>query len=145
MKYIVHGSRIKIMVNFKLTLEWVCRNEWATYRPASTCLVVEAGRYVAHSFLQTHSKVSLKLSLFWLSVWFVTRSLCPVATSPSGNGSMRFSNWRKIGCMDRGRRGELCLFGRASFIGGWGVCLWFVITVVSVLPIYVSFPSVRKK
>ena len=81
------APRIKIIVNFKLILEPVCWNEWAIFRPASASLdhalvfvtsasiwvrspatnawarPVQAGRKVAHSFQQTRSKVSLKLTV----------------------------------------------------------------------------------
>ena len=38
MEYIVHGSENQNDSNFKLTLERVCRNEWAMFRSASTDL-----------------------------------------------------------------------------------------------------------
>ena len=72
------SPRIKLIVNLKLNLEWVCRNKWAMFRPASTglghALVVCDLTQILLRALVTH----------WLSV-----------TWPR----YFYGSWSRIGCL----------------------------------------------
>ena len=51
----------QIKVNFKDTLERDSRNEWATFRPATTGVGIAFGRNFAHSFRESRFESKFKV------------------------------------------------------------------------------------